>query len=190
MSYSTARQHTPAGVWHHAHGSHQAPVPKTKPPRCCGLSLQSRRQAALGVLLLSFLWLCACTMAPRRYPPLVPGVKRLQLPSQLPAPPVAGTVEVVVARYSDDLAWLPALAALLNANMTVYCKARHPLREPRGVGGSPNADSSPAAFCFRLTRSLRRRRLWFPAPRRLAMWETRGTATCTTWWSATTALPL
>ena len=33
-------------------------------------------------------------------------------------------MEVVVSRYSDDLSWLPALAGLLNANITVYCKAR------------------------------------------------------------------
>ena len=76
---------------------------------------------ALAALLL---WSLLYSLAPRRYPPVTAGVKRLQLPAGLPEAPSWGTVEIVVSRYRDDLDWLPALAQLLRANVTVYCKAR------------------------------------------------------------------
>ena len=76
------------------------------------------------LLVLLLLWHSA--LSPRTYAPLTPGVKRLHLPAGLPPPPPAGTVEVVVSRFKDDLSWLPALTRLLNATFTVYCKASAP----------------------------------------------------------------
>jgi hypothetical protein len=99
--------------------------------RCSGFRLALGRRAIFVALpALTLLWFLAATitLAPRRYPPVVPGVKRLQLSPSLPEPPAQGTVEVVVSRFKDDLSWLPALAQLLNANVTVYCKARAHLR--------------------------------------------------------------
>jgi len=80
--------------------------------------------ASLAAVLL-LLW--HAVLSPRRYPPLEAGEKRLHLPPGLPPPPPAGFVEVVVSRFADDLSWLPPLALLLNATVTVYCKTSpHP----------------------------------------------------------------
>jgi hypothetical protein len=92
-----------------------------------------RAALALATLLTAFVaW--SAVMAPRRYPPMPLGVRRLRLPPGLPPPPPPGTVELVVSRYADDLGWVPELAALLNARVTVYCKARRRRRRARACG--------------------------------------------------------
>ncbi len=82
------------------------------------------RVAAAALLLLTAFTVWSGMLAPRRYPPIVSGERRLHLPPGLPPPPPRGHVELVVSRYKDDLEWVPSLAALLNANVTVYCKVR------------------------------------------------------------------
>jgi len=146
-----------------------------------GSRARIRRRLLFACLALAalLLWSLLYSLAPRRYPPVLAGVKRLQLPAGLPEAPSRGTVEVVVSRYRDDLDWLPALAQLLRANVTVYCKARGAF----GAPGSPSADARLAPA----PRSRAPRRPARLAPRRCPTWATRATAIYTTWWSATTA---
>jgi hypothetical protein len=93
-------------------------------------ALRLRRGPALLCAILTGLLLWHSVLSPRRYPPQPAGSRLLQLPAGLPPPPPFGHVELVVSRFRDDLAWLPPLAAVLNASVTVYCKARSSRAQP------------------------------------------------------------
>lgn len=129
-----------------------------------GSRLLSLPRFRLATSLLLLVLLCFFTFSlwahsvlrPRRYPLLVPGARVLELPTS-PFPPLPfGTVQLVVARFSDDLAWLPGVAELLNASTRVYCKEAPPDVAPPDVACDhvlPNVGNEGASYLAHLKRA-------------------------------------